>query len=559
MNPVILGLLCLSLWLPIAYGDLNPTEIQLQQFIDQHVAQLEPLTTKANQAYWDASVSGREEDYDRYNQYVLQIRQLHQDPKTFALLKEWRASNAIRDELLRRQLELLYLAYLRDRIEPELLKKMVELDTRIQKNYNTFRGEIEGKKVTNSEIYKILTTEKNSSVREKAWLASKQVGERIASDLIQLVHLRNQAARNLGFENYHTFFIEAGEQHVEDLDRLFQTLDELTQKPFAEMKNELDSILASQYGIETSALMPWHYHDPFFQRTPLVYELNLDQYYQKANVEQLAKQFYAGIGLPVDEILSHSDLYDREGKYPHAFSTDIDRRGDVRILCNLNNDERWMETILHELGHAIYDKNHNATLPYVLREPAHSFTTEAIAMLFGRLSRNAAWMKEMLHLSEDQYREIAQVASKYLRFQQVLFIRWALVMYQFEKQLYADPDQNLNEVWWDLVKRYQYLNPPPPPHRADWAAKFHFTIAPCYYHNYVLGELLASQIHATLTKKFYESGANQDISYIGNPAIGQFLREMIFAPCSCYSWNAMIERATGEPLNPNYFIEQFIQ
>ncbi len=132
-------------------------------------------------------------------------------------------------------------------------------------------------------------------------------------------------------------------------------------------------------------------------------------------------------------------------------------------------------------------------------------------------------------------------------------------MYQFEKQLYADPDQNLNEVWWDLVKRYQYLNPPPPPHRADWAAKFHFTIAPCYYHNYVLGELLASQIHATLTKKFYESGANQDISYIGNPAIGQFLREMIFAPCSCYSWNAMIERATGEPLNPNYFIEQFIQ
>ena len=316
MNPVILGLLCLSLWLPIAYGDLNPTEIQLQQFIDQHVAQLEPLTTKANQAYWDASVSGREEDYDRYNQYVLQIRQLHQDPKTFALLKEWRASNAIRDELLRRQLELLYLAYLRDRIEPELLKKMVELDTRIQKNYNTFRGEIEGKKVTNSEIYKILTTEKNSSVREKAWLASKQVGERIASDLIQLVHLRNQAARNLGFENYHTFFIEAGEQHVEDLDRLFQTLDELTQKPFAEMKNELDSILASQYGIETSALMPWHYHDPFFQRTPLVYELNLDQYYQKANVEQLAKQFYAGIGLPVDEILSHSDLYDREGKYP---------------------------------------------------------------------------------------------------------------------------------------------------------------------------------------------------------------------------------------------------
>ena len=46
--------------------------------------------------------------------------------------------------------------------------------------------------------------------------------------------------------------------------------------------------------------MPWHYHDPFFQRTPLVYALNLDLYYKDRDVKELSLEYYAGIGLPVE-------------------------------------------------------------------------------------------------------------------------------------------------------------------------------------------------------------------------------------------------------------------
>ncbi|MHC4323525.1 MAG: M2 family metallopeptidase, partial [Planctomycetota bacterium] len=441
----------------------SPTAQQgkLERFVENHVAKVEPLTTNANLAYWDASTKGRAEDYDKFSELQLEISRIYSNRRDFVFIRDIKESGRIKNARLARQLDKLYYAYLRNQIEPGLLKKIVDSDTKVQEKYNTFRGTMEGRKVTNSEIYTILTTEKDSRKRELAWKASKQVGDAIIGDFLQLVRLRNEAARKTGFDNYHTLSIVTNEQSVKELDRIFDELYELTNEPFALLKKELDVILADSYGISAGDLLPWHYHDPFFQRTPLVYDQDLDEYYKDKDVKELSEKYFAAVGLPVDDILARSDLYDREGKYPHAFSFDADRRGDVRILCNLQNTERWMETILHELGHAIYSKYHDRNEPWLLREPAHSFTTEAIAMFFGRLSRNAAWMQEMLDLSDEEKIEVKEVSEKYLRFQQILFARWVLVMYNFEKQLYADPERDLNNLWWELVEKYQLVKRPP--------------------------------------------------------------------------------------------------
>ena len=532
---------------------------QLEQFIQVHVSKVEPLTKEANLAYWDAATTGKTEDYNRFSALQLEISRLYSDPQDFAFIKSMKESGRIKNVRLARQLDKLYYAYLPNQMQPELIKELVELDGMIKEKYGSYRGTIDGKKITMSDIYNILTTEKDCRKRELTWKASKQVGNFIADDLIKLVKLRNKAAQEVGFDNYHTLTIVIGQQNVKELDRIFDELCESTTEPFAWMKNELDIILAKSYGIAVEDLMPWHYHDPFFQRTPLVYKQDLDLYYKNKDVKELAEKFYAGVGLPVDDILARSDLYDREGKYPHAFSHDVDRLGDVRILCNLQNTERWMETILHELGHAIYSKYHNCNEPWLLREPAHSFATEAIAMFFGRLSRNAAWMQEMLDLSEKERIEIEEVSEKYLRFQQVLFVRWALVMYNFEKQLYANPDQDLNNLWWDLVEKYQLIKRPPGPVDAGWASKLHFTSAPCYYHNYMMGELLASQLHHYIVHKIFKLESDRDVSYVGEKILGDYLREKVFGPGALYSWNDMIKRATGEPLTPKYFVEQFVK
>jgi len=79
----------------------------------------------------------------------------------------------------------------------------------------------------------------------------------------------------------------------------------------------------------------------------------------------------------------------------------------VRVLCNNRPDERWAGTMPARVRHAIYDLEIDPALPWVLRTPPHTSSTEAIAMLFGRLSKDAAWMTPYLGLSARDARAAA--------------------------------------------------------------------------------------------------------------------------------------------------------
>jgi peptidyl-dipeptidase A len=532
---------------------------ELAGFITAHVEKIKPLQKESNIASWDAAISGKAEDYKKASDLTLKIRQIYSNPQDFAFLEQVRKSGKISNPILARESDLLYNHYLENQIDPELLKQIVDLSSQIERTFSTYRGKIEGREITDNEIREILKTQTDSQKRKLAWLASKQVGAVVADDVIQLAKLRNQAARRLNFDNFYTFSLAVNEQDVNEIDRIFDELYNLTNEPYARVKAEVDRILAAKYGVTVENLMPWHYQDPFFQETPMVYDLDLDTFYKDKDVKKLAEEFYAGIGLPVESILARSDLYEHEGKNPHAFSEDMDRQGDVRVLCNLKNNEYWMGTILHELGHGVYFEYCDTQGPYLLREPAHTFTTEAIAMFFERLSCNPAWMQQMLDLSDQQRSEIEKVSYKYAQLKQLIFARWAMVMYNFEKQLYANPDQDLNALWWRLVEKYQFVKKPPGRNEPDWAAKIHIPLYPCYYHNYLLGELLASQLHHHIVHDVLKLKSDKDVSYIGQRKVGDYLRKEVFEIGALYRWNKMIERATGEPLTPKYFVEEFVK
>jgi peptidyl-dipeptidase A len=90
-------------------------------------------------------------------------------------------------------------------------------------------------------------------------------------------------------------------------------------------------------------------------------------------------------------VLARSDLYERDGKDQHAFCMHVDREGDVRMLCNLKPTLRWMDTLLHELGHGVYDKYIPQDLPWLLRTPAHILSTEAMALMMGNITIDPEW------------------------------------------------------------------------------------------------------------------------------------------------------------------------
>ena len=88
-----------------------------------------------------------------------------------------------------------------------------------------------------------------------------------------------------------------------------------------------------------------------------------------------------------------------------------------------------------------------------------------------------------------------------LRDRLLIFSRWCQVMLRFEKAMYADPDQDLNRLWWDLVEKYQGVRRPEGRNAPDYASKIHIVSAPCYYHNYMMGQLFASQVHHTIARE----------------------------------------------------------
>ena len=302
--------------------------------------------------------------------------------------------------------------------------------------------------------------------------------------------------------------------------------------------------------------MPWHYTNPFFQAAPPSEAVDMDEFYkgkQKEDIVELAKKFYADIDIDITPIATRSDFYEREGKDQHAFCITIDRMEDVRTLLNVKPTADWMETMLHEMGHAVYYHGINKELPFNLRDSAHIFTTEATAMLFGALGGNPVWLTGYAGADEKRVKAVEAAILEQRRREQLIFVRWGLVMLNYEKALYANPDQDLNKLWYDMVEKYQSLTRPPKRVAPDWAAKPHFTSSPVYYHNYVLGELFAAQVRTTMAKMVNHTGPASSMSFNGRKEFGQFMKDKVFRPGMSQPWPDFVKAATGEPLTPAAF------
>lgn len=532
------------------------TDSTLRRFLNDAVTRIEPVSRRVNLAYWNATISGRTSDFDRLAELHVELQTIYSNADDFEKIRRWKESPDSGNEIDRRQIDLLYATYLRNQIEPALNQRITKLATAIENQFNVYRATFDGRVVTSNDILTILKESTDSVERRQAWEAGKSVAGVVRDDLIALVHLRNEAAVSLGYDNYYAMSLHLSEQSEDELVVLFDNLDRLTRASYEEMKELMDERLATRYGIDRSDIRPWHYEDPFAQEAPRIYDVQLDSYYEKHDILDVVSTFFEGIGLPVTDIIGRSDLYEKPGKDQHAYCTDIDRRGDIRILANIKNDETWAGTMLHELGHAVHDKYVDPQLPFLLRQEAHILTTEAIAMLFGRLSKEPQWMEDALGISRDERDRIADEVNESQRASQLMFARWSQVMMRFERELYTDPSQDLDDLWWQLVERYQLITPPDDRDYPHWAAKSHIVSVPVYYHNYLLGELLASQLAHHISSNVL--GSDVSSSFAGCPAVGDYLKTHIFGPGARYRWDRLIEQATGEPLTPRYFADQFV-
>jgi peptidyl-dipeptidase A len=532
---------------------------ELQRFIHEHVTTVEPMEKAANLAYWNFTTTGKKEFEEEVTRLHVALRKVYANRAGFERLKALMDDQPIGDPVLARQAILLRNAFVGNQMDDRTIEELTQREIAIQSIFNTFRAELNGKKVTENELKEILRESDDQDLCRQAWAASKQIGVEVANLLIDLVEFRNNVAHNIGFENYYQMRITLQELDEAELFAIFDELDELVSPVYQDYKADLDAQLAERFSLKPDDLRPWHYSDPFFQEAPAAdpaVRKFLADTYANQDIEALTRRFYHAIGLDVDDVLASSDLYEREGKQQHAYCMHVDRKGDVRILANIKPNDKWMATMLHECGHAVYDKYLDMNLPYILREPAHILSTEAIAMLMGRLETDLDWLTTYAGVPFEEAQSLADQLWIQLRGQLLIMARWVPLMSYFERELYRNPHQDLNTLWWDLEERFQMVPRPEGRNAPDWAAKIHLGTAPVYYHNYLMGELVASQLRHYI--EMHVLGGNGDLGrrFVTDPAVGRYLTERVFHPGGVRNWQNALEFATGDRLRPQYFVDQ---
>ncbi len=531
---------------------MNPQEIQ--QMIDAFVAKADPIWTAQSLANWHYATTGEEQYKAEQVKLSVEAHRLyegvHDDLPTWDVVQQIYAARQHLSPDLQRQVEILYRMFLVNQSTPEENEALTELSVEVQSVYTNHRAEVNGEKVSDNEIADILRTSTDEAEREAAWLGSKSIGPQVAEMVRELGRQRNAIARRLGFRDHYAFSLQSQEIDEAQLFDLFDRLDEQTREPFRSIKDEIDSRVRERLGLDADASpKPWWYADPYFQSAPSVFDVDPNTLFAEVDIAETSVQAYDALGMEVRDVIERSDLYEREGKNQHAFCTRIGRGQDTRILCNLRPNARWMTTQMHELGHAVYNKYIPMELPYLLRNYAHIASTEASAIFMGDLVSDPEWLNATLEIDDATLAGLRGELGRQRAAEAMIFVRWVLVMLHFERAFYADPDRgDLDALWWELVERYQLVAKPAGRNEPDWATKYHVAMAPVYYHNYILGGLMASQLaHWTET----QSGP-----LVGNPEAGRLLIDQFYAHGARYPWDKLIEVTTGEPLQPDYFVQQ---
>jgi peptidyl-dipeptidase A len=542
--------------------------VRAAELVGEHVQLERPLYIDFGDAFWQAMTEGTPEAFRRMEQAQLAQREVKGDAARFAAIRDLLADESLTDVDLRRQLEMLQMLYLPYQMQGEARKRANEIETRCEEVFSTYRMDVAGEPRSMAYVETLMRTSSDGALLEEAWKQSKTVGVELLPLHRELVDLRNQTARELGYETYVDMALTAQGFDPAWLESFFAEVEQATNEPFRALKaEEIDPLLSERFGVPAGELMPWHYGNPYFQDVPPgLYELDLDALYARRDHEQVvedAVDFFAGVGLPAEPILSRSDLYPREGKNPHAMAhkMDLERRDTAVLLMNLplppdSQTRMGTSTLLHELGHCVHYEAVDHSLPYLMLD-VDSQITEAVAMLLERQVMTQGWLNGYLGVEEAEAERLAGESFRAMRAQELIFARWCLVIYHWEKDIYANPEQDWGDAWWKYKEQFQLLQRPDGWSNPDPLGKYHLATAmSTYYNNYAVGGFIAAQVADALAAHLDQDVRTAD--YRGRPEAGTWLAQRVLSPGSRLHWLELVRHATGEDLTTEAWKKQFV-
>ena len=141
----------------------------LAQFIQEHVAQVEPLDKVVNLAYWNFTTTGKKEYEEELTRLQVALRKIYADRAQFEQLKSLMDGHSIDDPVVVRQATLLRDAFTGNQMDEATIEELTRREVAIESTFNTFRAELRGKKVSENDLKDILRESDDLELRQQAW------------------------------------------------------------------------------------------------------------------------------------------------------------------------------------------------------------------------------------------------------------------------------------------------------------------------------------------------------------------------------------------------------
>jgi len=555
------------------------TQQEAQQFIDSYTTQYVKLYTNSSEAQWKANIEIIPADSTN----TMNAQKADEAMAAFTGSKEniEQAKKFLehKDQLTdvqRKEIELiLYYAANNPQTIPDVVKQRIKAENEQTQQLYGFQYQIGDKKVSTNDIDDILKKESNLDKRLAAWNASKEVGKKLKTGLVNLRGLRNKTVQELG---YHDFFSYQVSDYNMSTDEMMQTMDKLMRELYPlyrELHTWMRYELAKKYGVkEVPGYLPAHWLPNRWAQdwSPAVSVkgIDLDAVLSKKPKEWIVhegEKLYTSIGfgnLP-QTFWEKSSLYPYPAdsnvkKNNHASAWHMDLNKDVRSLMSVEPNAEWWETANHELGHIFYYMTYtNPDVPPLLRGGANRAYHEAIGSMMGMAAMQKPYLiGRGLIDSTVQTDSIQSLLKEALN--SVVFMFFSCgTMSHFEKEMYADnlsPDK-FNEEWWTLAKKYQGIVPPNArgEEYTDAATKTHINDDPAQYYDYALSYVLLYQMHNHIAKDILHQDPRAT-NYYGQKGVGDFLKKIMY-PGASKDWRVVLKESTGDELNANAMLEYF--
>lgn len=507
------------------------TKDELVLYLDTLEQKYEDACIKTGLANWDMY---SREGISNLDSAKYLFTKIFLDTVNQKIIEEWRGkSTSLADKLLERRLEMWHRCFTGGRIYAE--PKIAELENKLQRKIANYKLYLDGNRITKNEIGNEIRKEQNQYKRKRLWSVSGQISEAVKEDLVSLVKLRNAEAQSLGYYNF--FSLALYLQMIKE-DWLLETmhkLEESTQNKFQEF------IESSKKKLKVKVFNAWDFNAALYRWTSIS-----DSYFPKDSIFHVLHRFHRNIGFNVDSLQIREVVKD----IPFGgLNIGIKIPTDSRFLLNPTEGKNFYNVAFHEYGHAL-NVTHIKTIYPILKGyewiPGASCAaySEGVAELQAEFVNDAEWLKSFTATSQDEIDKYIATRT----FSDLYSLRNLLKDFFFEYEMYKNPDQDLDSLERAVYKKYLLVDlEETVPTR--FASSMYYVMYPCYYQNYVLADMIATQVFEVIVSKF----GNERLS---NPVVSNWIIDHLYVDGELEEWQDRIKNATGKSLETGAYLRK---